>query len=315
MTTGRSCSGHGRRRPAEAAEARPLGSASRSARCCPAAAAAAGPRRTARSPPRGRASAITTCARRGSCSSTCSPSSSAVHADVGGAGDHVRQPEPVQLLGRESTRQQPDSAAGTRCGPARSRRAPRRRARSTGRGRERLEQQPDLAAAALAAVLVRWRAVESASAMLSAARTAPDPIISRARATAGRLQVAAADAAPACARGRPPSCAPASRGACPRTSVTVTSTPDCAVRPAAAAAAVSQSNSDPSSVAARADSCRGRLLPWPPRPPRTRPSGVDGRPRLDAASRPDRTHRPPGAAPRATLNASISGGSPTAFEP
>ena len=186
--------------------------------------------------------------------------------------------------------------------------------------RQRLEQHRDLAAAALHAVLGPGVLVRAGTSS-SRARSRRSAISSRARATAvsSRLpppMLPQVSAAPTTIF------APASRGACPRTATTVTSTPggasrrSCCTRP-------NQSMRQASASSA----CGSRPPPAvasPPRPCSAAPGRLErpehglgrGRgPEVDRRARPART--PPTASRSAsrTLNASISGGSPTALDP
>ena len=97
--------------------------------------------------------------RRGSCSSTCSPSSVWWMLTSARAVDHVGQPDPVQLLGARVDQQQLDRQPGQDPGQLVAD-VPQAEQRDDRPDRERLEQQPDGAAAALAAMLVPHVRVE-----------------------------------------------------------------------------------------------------------------------------------------------------------
>ena len=73
-------------------------------------------------------------------------------ADVSGAVDHVREPDPVQLLGARVHQQQLDRQPGQDPGQLVAD-MPDPEQGDNGADRERLEQHPDGTAAALAAVL------------------------------------------------------------------------------------------------------------------------------------------------------------------
>ena len=116
-----------------------------------------------------------------------------VDADVRGAVDHVGQPDPVQLLRARVGQQQPDRQPGQ---DARQLVAdvPEAEHGDDRPDRERLEQQADDAAAALAAVLGPGVRAELDLAHLRFARPGLDQLPGPG--DGGRLQVAAADAAP-----------------------------------------------------------------------------------------------------------------------
>ena len=116
-----------------------------------------------------------------------------VDADVRGAVDHVREPDPVQLLRARVDEQQPDRQPGQ---DARQLVADVAQAeqRDDRPDRERFEQQADDAAAALAAVLVPRVRVELGLAHLRCGGPGLDQLPGPG--DGSRLQVAAADAAP-----------------------------------------------------------------------------------------------------------------------
>ena len=116
-----------------------------------------------------------------------------VDADVRDAVDHVGQPDPVQLLGPRVGEQQPDRQPGH---DARQFVAdvPETEHGDDRPDRERFEQQADDAAAALAAVLGAGVRAEPGLAQLRFARPGLDQLPGPGN--GGRLQVAAADAAP-----------------------------------------------------------------------------------------------------------------------
>ena len=80
-----------------------------------------------------------------------------VHLDVGGPGGHVGQPELVELLGPGVDQVQPDLQPGQDPGQLEAD-VPDAEDRHRRPHREGFQQQPDLAAAALPAVLVARRA-------------------------------------------------------------------------------------------------------------------------------------------------------------
>ena len=204
----RSGSGSGRSPPA-GARPRPAGGGSRStwrwtrsARCCPARAAASAVSHNAKS------SAwscvmISTCAPRGSISSTCSPSSAWCTVTSAAPSVTPGQPELVDLvrpgIDQVQLHLQPGQDPGQFVADV-----PDAEDRDHRTGRQRFEQQGDLAAAALPAVLVAGVLVEPGFLRLglpTAAgwRSAPGPAARRPPRGCRRRRC------PRCGRRRPPS--------------------------------------------------------------------------------------------------------------